>query len=118
LRKTALTASSAAVLAACAHITPRDNPPDLTFSTAASLDQAAACLVRQFDAMVPGYAHFAATIVPGKTYEVRPGKELVMTGEVYYARVNAAPGGGSQVEVYALSTWAAKVGKYAEACRS
>lgn len=67
--------------------------------------------------MVPGYAHFAAPIVPGQTYEIRPGKELVMTGEVYYARAYAETGGGTQVEVYALSTWAAKVNARAKACQ-
>lgn len=106
------------IVAACAHITPRDNPPDLTFYSSAGLDEATACIIRQFDRMVPDYGHFAAVIVPGQIYEVRPGRELTISAEIYFARIAREPDGRAKVEIFAISTWAGKVKNYASPCKS
>lgn len=97
-----------ALLAGCAHITPRDNPPDDTFTARSDLDATTACVVAALDAAVPDFPHGAVAIVPNASYEVRPLKELVISGEVYFVRVASAPG-GSQVQTYVISTWKSKI---------
>jgi hypothetical protein len=96
------------LLAGCAHITPRDNPPDDTFIARSDLNATTACVVAALDGAVPGFPHGAVAIVPNASYEVRPLKELVTTGEVYFVRVASAPG-GTQVQTYVISTWKSKI---------
>lgn len=104
------------LLAGCAHITPRDNPPDDAFTTAKSLDAATACVVAALDREVAGVPHAAVAIAPNAAYEVRPQKELVMTGEVYFVRVAADPA-GARLETYVISTWKTRIVRAVRACR-
>lgn len=105
------------ILGACAHITPRDNPPDEVFTTATGVDQTVGCLVASLDRAVSGVSHSASALIPGSSYEIRPTKDLIITGEVYFVRAEQA-GAGSKVEVYALSTWAGKIEAAVAPCRT
>lgn len=75
-------------------------------------------MIRQFDILVPDYGHFAATIVPGQVYEVRPGRELTISAEIYFARVSRESDGRAKVEVFAISTWSGRVIRAVEPCRN
>jgi hypothetical protein len=95
-------------LAGCAHVTPRDNPPDDTFITTSDLSATTACVVAALDAAVSDIPHGAVTIVPNTSYEVRPLKQATITAELYFVRVASAPG-GAQVQTYVISTWSGRI---------
>ena len=70
------------------------------------------------DRLSPGYAHFAAPIVPGQIYEVRPGKEIVLTGEVYFVKLTRETEATARVETFVISTWKARTVAAVRRCLS
>jgi hypothetical protein len=55
-------------------------------------------------------------IQPNRLYEVKPQKEIVMTGEVYHVRLSWQSSATTKAQLYSLSTWADRLVPAIERC--
>jgi hypothetical protein len=93
----------ATLLAGCATaVTPRNDPPKLEFQTSRTLDDALACVVAHMTKSKLGYPFFGAIVVPNQSYEVRPGREIMVGGEPIFLKVEKTAEGPVVVKGYAI----------------
>lgn len=83
-------------------MTPRGDPPDLSYETAKPIETVTPCIIRGLDAIWDGYTHTAQTIAPNQEYEIRPNRQMLATADAYYVNVKRSASNSTDVNLYAV----------------
>jgi hypothetical protein len=105
-------------------MTVRDDPPDTASVVLASLDDVAACMVRELNTALKSNSvlshditHQIQIIEPGRIYEILPQQQLLEGGEIYFVRLTA-DGMSTRIQGFRFGTWAHRIDPAIEKCRT
>lgn len=99
----------ALLLAGCANITPRGEPPTWSGTARRSLNDTTTCVITALNGRDRAVTHSAQIIDPDRVFEITPQQTLIAAGEVYFVRLTATGPASTQIDLHGITGWRSRL---------